>query len=346
MLIISILLVAAVLIFLLIIHELGHFVAAKKMGVIVEEFGLGYPPRIFGKKIKGTLYSLNLLPFGAFVRMLGEEKEIKKKGSFSSKPVWQRAVIVFGGVASFWLTAFLIFTLVASIWGMPRAVSDSFPGRAFVQVVHVAPNSPASRAGIEPGDIILGLDKIDDIQYFIKLYKGNEVVIKLKRGKKILEKHVVPRSLPPEGQGPLGVGLVRVSKIKSPWPEALWVGLKATTQRTFFIIDSLKSLLSRKRTVGLQVVGPIGVGAMMSQALGAGIDNFLLFTAMIAIWLAIFNLLPIPALDGGRLLFLGIEALRRKPLPRRWEERANGFFFLLLVVLMAFVTIKDIVKLF
>jgi len=348
--ILTIIIVLISLVILLILHELGHFLTAKKLGIGVEEFGIGYPPRLFGKKIGNTLYSINLLPFGAFVKILGEEKKVKDSRSFSERPIWQRSLVVLGGVVSFWLTAFIIFSLIAGIWGLPYAVSDNYSGKAFVQIVQVAKGSPAERAGIKAGDIIVGLNKVKDVQNFVDLYKGHEVIMTVKRGDKDLDFKLTPRLFPPKGQGSLGVALTRVSKIKSPWYKCWLVGAKVTIDKTIQIPlvlgKALGKLFVGEKTEEIQMVGPIGVGKMMTQALDVGIDNFLMFIAMIAVWLALFNSLPIPALDGGKFLFLIIEAIRKKPMDRQTEEKLNGIFFLLLIALMVVITVKDIVGLF
>jgi len=350
MLFISILIILAALIGLLVLHELGHFLTAKKLGVAVEEFGIGYPPRLFGKKFGDTLYSINLLPFGAFVKILGENKDIKDNRSFSERPVWQRVLIILGGVISFWLVAFLLFSLIAGIWGLPYSVPDSFSGKAFVQIVQVAKGSPADKAGIKAGDTITGLNKIGDIQDFVDLYKGQEISIGLKRGNQEFNAELTPRLSPPKGQGALGVALARVAKIKSLWYKCWITGAKVTVDKTIqmplLLGKVLIKAISGEKTEGVQMVGPIGIGVMMDQALNVGLDNFLMFVAMIAVWLALVNILPIPALDGGRFLFLLIEAVRGKPIPRNWEEKTNGLFFLLLIIIMVAVTVKDIMGLF
>jgi len=344
---------------LLILHEWGHFIVAKKLGVRVEEFGLGYPPRLISRKWGETVYSLNLLPFGAFVRIFGEDEKIEENRSFSAKPVWQRMLIVLGGVISFWLAAFIIFSLLSGIWGLPSFVSDDFAGEAAIQIIDVMPGSPAEKGGLLPGDFILGfksergmlaIDQIGQIQDLAKTNAGKEISLLIKRGKDIIEKKLIPRFSPPSGEGPLGLALVRVAKIKTKWYQAPLKGAEITVKKTIqiplFLADIFSKIFKKEKISGLQIMGPVGMGALMGDALKAGVDNFLLFLAMISIWMACFNMLPVPALDGGRFFFLIIEAIRGKPFPVKLEQRITTFFFLLLVFLMAFVTFKDITHLF
>ena len=234
----TILIIFFTLIAILILHELGHFIIAKKFGVRVEEFGIGYPPRIIGKKFGETVYSINLLPFGAFVRITGEEEVVKTSGSFSEKPVWQRALIILGGVFSFWLIAFLIFSFVSVIWGLPQAVSDDFIGEAQVQIIAISHNSPAEIVGIKAGDTILRskseetgileITQVEELQNFINSQKGKEVILTLKRGKEIFDVNLIPRVSPPKEEGAIGISLVRVSYFKSYWYTAPGKGIFLT----------------------------------------------------------------------------------------------------------------------
>ncbi len=358
------------------LHELGHFLLARKFGVKVEEFGIGYPPRIWGKKFGQTVYSLNLLPFGAFVRILGSEEASDSKNSFSQKSIWQRALILLAGVVSFWIIAFLIFVLIIGVGGVPTAVPDDFSQEGinpYVQIFQVSPDSPAFTAGLKAGDIIdklkvqseklgvvsmaepLGVEetetnKMEEVQGFIAEHKGEEITLYLRRGQQNLEISVTPRVNPPQGEGAMGVALVRAADLKYPWYQTPWQAAKLTVQQTkaipFALGRAIKEKMAGNKDSGLQFVGPIGIGQIMGQAINQGWGNFLTLMAMIAIWMAIFNLLPVPALDGGRLLFLAIEAIKRKPVNPKLEQRITAAFFFLMVALMAVVSIKDIIRLF
>ncbi len=354
----TILIVIISLVLLLTIHEFGHFILAKKFGVEVEEFGIGYPPRLFGKKIGETFYSLNLLPFGAFVKIKGEEGQIEDSRSFPEKPIWQRALIVLGGVVSFWIVAFIIFSLISGVWGLPTAVSDDFPGESNVQIVGVSKDSPALKADLKMGDIIrelkienekLGISKIKEIQEFSETHKGEEIVLTIQRGGEISEVSLIPRVSSPEDEGAIGVALVRVSKVKYSWSKSLYIGAVVTYQKTIQIPIVLggvfRNFLKGEKTEGVELMGPIGVVDVMGQALNTGVDSFLILVAMIAVWLALFNILPIPALDGGKLLFLIIEGIRKKPISQKIEQGITIFCFVCLLVLMFVVTIKDVLNL-
>jgi len=372
MLFITIIIILFSLVVLTALHELGHFLLAKKFGVKVEEFGIGYPPKIFGKKFGQTLYSLNLLPFGAFVRILGEEEASNSRDSFTQKPIWQRALILLAGVVSFWLVAFLILIFIIGFGGVPTAVPDDFfqtGVKPFVQIIQVSPGSPAEEAGLKPGDTInklkvkseklkvkkveeeVSITKAREVQDFVAEHKGEEVIISLQRGEDILGLSLIPRINPPQGEGAMGVALARVAYLKYPWYEAPFQSAKLTWQQTkampLVLVKAIKDKITgNKAAMSLQLVGPIGIGQIMGQAMHQGWSNYFMLIAMISIWMALFNLLPIPALDGGRLLFLGIELVRRKPLNHKLEQKIIGAFFFLLVVLMVIVSVRDIVKLF
>ncbi len=366
--ILIILIVFFTIVALLTLHELGHFLMAKKFGVKVEEFGFGYPPRICGKKIGETIYSINLLPFGAFVKMMGEEKKVEHSKSFSRKPLWQRGLIIIGGVVSFWLIGIVIFGILAATWGLPTSIPDDFNGalrRVQVQIAAVDPNSPAATAGIQMGDTITemksqnallqpakveNIDKVGQVQDFTREHLGQEIILTVERGKELFEISLTPRISPPEGEGAMGIALARVAKLKYPWYKAPFQGVLVASQQTVQIPIILGTVLVRairgEKVQGVRMIGIVGLGDLMGQALKRGFDNFLMFVAMISIWLALFNLFPIPALDGGKLLFLAIEGARRRPVSQLIEQKITAVFFFLLVGLMIFVTIKDIARLF
>lgn len=343
------------LIGLMVFHEFGHFILAKKFGARVEEFGIGYPPRVFGVRIGETIYSLNLIPFGAFVKVFGEETGIEDYHSFAGKPMWQRFFIVLGGVISFWVVSVVILSLVAGIWGLPTEVDDSqIVVNPKVHIAQIMPSSPAKEADLRIGDIILGFEKISDFQEFVGLNKGKEITLTIKRSKDNLEKKIIPRVLPPEGQGALGVGLTRSGLAKYFWYQSPLRGVMATYDLTLSILKGwilgLKSMLGLvKLPEGLKIelMGPLGIFDLLREYFAMGINYFLFLVALISIALALANILPIPALDGGKLLFLTIEAVRRKPINHQLEQKITSVFFALLIILMIFVTVKfDIPRLF
>jgi len=341
--VLSILITFISLIGLIILHELGHFIFAKKFGVKVEEFGIGYPPRIFGKKIGETVYSINLLPFGAFVKILGEEEKLDDPRSFNKKPIWQRTLIVLAGVVSFWLISFLIFSLV------PTGVTVSL----------IRDNSPAALSGLVEGDIIeeikvdnreYSIFKIEEAQRIINQNRGKGINLIVLRGKEKKEISVIPRISPPPGEGALGIGLsYGPSQRNYPLYQIPIKGFLRTTEFTFEVIKGWVSAISnivKGRPTNVQVMGPVGIFSLSAEILKLGTKYFLLFLSLISIYVALFNILPIPALDGGKLLFLGIEKFKGKPVNPKIEQNITAVFFALLVVLAIWVTIKDITRLF
>lgn len=370
---ITILIVFFSLILLIILHEFGHFIVAKRFGVKVEEFGIFLPPRLIGKKIGETIYSLNLLPFGAFVKLFGEEGTVEDYRSFSGKPIWQRVLIVAGGVVSFWVVSAILLSIVMGL-GTQVAVSDQENGTLAspkVQIAAVAPNSPAEIAGIKLGDTIkkfsifpegeqvpygagnfqFSINKVKELQELTEQYKGQEVTLTIERGKEIFEVSLIPRSSPPPGEGAMGVALVRIAVKSYPWYEAPVKGVETTIKLTGAIIAGLAEVFGslfqgKGLPPGAELMGPVGIGTLMAQVAKLGINYYLHFIAVISIYLAVFNILPIPALDGGKLVFLGIEKIRKKPVSEKVEKNITTFFFGLLILLMIWVTIKDITRLF
>jgi len=361
---------------LIILHELGHFLLAKKFGVKVEEFGIGYPPRIFGKKFGETIYSLNLLPFGAFVRLPGEIERIEdynppttlppppEEGGpsriFSAQPVSKRAIIALGGVLSFWIMAAIIFCIVFNL-GARVAIEDEENFNLAdpkVQIVTISPDSPAQIAGLEVGDAIknfsifnlqFSINTIKELQELTEKYKGQEITLTIERGKEVFEISLIPRVSPPEGEGPMGVALLRTAIKKYPWFISPWQGILATGNLTLAIIKSYGQAVSnvfKGLPSGVQLMGPVGTLHLLTQAGQLGVSHFLQFFGLISIYLALFNVLPIPAVDGGKLLFLGIEAARKKPVSPKTEQKITTFCFSLLVALAIWVTIKDISRIF
>ncbi|MBD3207891.1 MAG: PDZ domain-containing protein [Candidatus Nealsonbacteria bacterium] len=348
------------LIGLIILHELGHFVLAKKFGVKVEEFGLGYPPRLVGKKIGETIYSINLLPFGAFVKMPGEIGKSNDPRSFSQQSVGKRIWIAFGGVLSFWIVAAILLSVVF-FNGAPVVVTEEMGPQISnpqVLIAEVAPESPASNAGLAAGDVIkelrigeesFSIDSITRVQEITDAHKGESLTLVVQRGEETKDFSLVPRSSPPSGEGPMGVALVRVGIRRYSWYLAPLKGLEATARMTLAVIQGYASALRNLvigEPSGVQMVGPIGVFEMLSNTQELGLSYFLNFVSVIAIHLAIFNLLPIPAVDGGKMMFLMIEGIRKKPLPEGLEQKITAFSFLLLLCLMIWVTIQDITRLF
>jgi regulator of sigma E protease len=349
--ILTILVAFVSLIALIVLHEFGHFILAKRFGAEVEEFGIGYPPRLFGKKIGQTLYSLNLLPFGAFVSIRGEQGGIEDYRSFTGKPMWQRYSIVLGGVVSFWVVAGIILSIVAGVWGLPKAVSDEDNHNLInprIQITRILPDSLAKEAGLKIGDVIVGFDKVASFQEFIKANRGREIKLTIKRGKDIWEKKIIIK------EDILGVELARVVLKPYSWYQAPIGGIAAVGNLTVNVVRGwilgLKNVFGISELpegVKMEFMGPLGIFDLLREYFAWGINYFLFLISLIAVALALANILPIPALDGGKIVFLTIEAIRKKPVNRRLEQRITSAFFILLIILMIFITIKfDIPRIF
>jgi regulator of sigma E protease len=345
---------------LLVLHEFGHFILAKLFKVKVEEFGIGYPPKIIGKKFGETIYSLNFLPFGAFVKILGEEKKIESLRSFSEQPLLKRILIAFGGVLSFWIFSAILLSFTFNL-GTLIAIEDTTDSNLInpkVQIAQVSANSPAYLSGLRPGDTIkqfkisdlqFPISKIKEVQELTEKYKGQEITLTIERGKDVLDIKLTPRVSPPQGEGAMGIALVRTVIQKFPLHQAILKGISGTLNLTWAVLQGYGQAVSniiKGLPSGVQVTGPVGIFYMVSEASQLGLSYFLNFIALICIYLAIFNLLPIPAADGGKLLFLGIEAVRKKPINQEIEQRINTAFFMAIIALSIWVTIQDINRIF
>ncbi|MEK7503793.1 MAG: M50 family metallopeptidase [Patescibacteria group bacterium] len=346
--VITILIALFSLVALMVIHEFGHFILAKKFGAKVEEFGVGLPPRIFGKKIGETVYSFNLIPFGAFVKIHGEEGGVEDYRSFTDKPIWQRFLIIIGGVVSFWVVSAVLLGIVSATWGLPQAVTDeeNYNFKEIkIQIAQVLPDSSAEAVGLKAGDILVGFEKVSDVQNFALANKGKEINLTVARGQDVFEKQIVP---------PMGVALTRTALRQYSWLSAPWQGVRVTSGMTANVVSgwiaALKNALGiAKLPSGLkmEMFGPIGILDLLGQYSKMGASYFFFLISYIAVAMALTNILPIPALDGGKMFFLAIEAIRGKALNCKIEQNITATFFVLLIVFMIFVTFKfDIPRIF
>lgn len=357
-------LVIATLVFLIVAHELGHFIAAKLLGVRVEEFGVGYPPRAFSLGTwGGTEYTLNWLPFGGFVRLFGEEQEHPRhgQGSFVDAPRWRQAVILVAGVTVNAIVAWLLFAGALSL-GIPRTVESPEPGMSTRLVVsHVVPGSPADVAGLAVGDSILSMEDERGVQLieltpdaavdYIRDRGGKRIAIAFVHGDATTTAFAIPaNAILPEAAGrpALGVGLALVTSDKASVSSALADSIPLTLQQFKDVGRGLWQIISDalggKPDIS-QVVGPVGIVSYVHQAEKNGFGYVLMLAGFISVNLAIVNLVPIPALDGGRLFVLGLEALMRRPAPKLAIQLINTLGIALVMILMVAVTYNDIVRL-
>lgn len=351
----TLLFVILVISLLILVHEWGHFYSARKLGVRVEEFGFGFPPRILSRVKNGVRYSVNLFPLGGFVKIFGEHGEGEEdKASFISRPIWQRFIILAAGVFMNAALAWVLFS-VGSALGVPRIAGEEATGIP-VSVVGVLPGSPAERAGIKFGDKILEMRSPDlslrvesekDVRDFTLAYRGENITVAVSRGSEIHEIKVTPRAQVPEDEGPLGIALGRLVVKQVSWYLAPVEGVRMLAQSSiltlqgFFMI--LKELVFEGRT-GVAVSGPVGIFSFAQDSRALGISFFLQFMGILSVNLAILNFLPIPALDGGRILFLVIEKLKGKRINPAVENVVHMIGFVLLILLMILVTYRDIAR--
>lgn len=356
-----VLLVIAILVVLIITHELGHFIAAKLSGVTVQEFGVGYPPRafLFGAW-GGTEYTLNWLPFGGFVRLYGDEGEDRHgRGSFTDASRGRQAVILIAGVAMNLLLAWALFA-VALHMGIPQAVSMPGPGVALI-VSDVVPGSPADAARLKPGDQLLGvMDQAgaapseltpSSIANFVDARGGQTVLISYLRDGATTSAAVIPADavIPGQaGRAAIGVGLVFVSSQPLAWHEAIAAAFPEMWNSFVRVAESVLSMIGQALTGSLDlsgVVGPVGLVSVVNDAAATGAAQVLALAGFVSVNLAVINLIPIPALDGGRLAIVGIEAAMRKPAPKLAIHLLNLVGLALIIVLMVVVTYHDIAHL-
>ncbi|MFA6973747.1 MAG: RIP metalloprotease RseP [Parcubacteria group bacterium] len=353
---------------LIFVHELGHFVTARRNGIKAEEFGFGFPPRAFGflkdektgkwKFIPGnrevtsknTLYSMNWIPLGGFVRIKGEGGDNKGDAdSFAAKGAWPRIKVLAAGVIMNFIFAWFLIAIALMI-GVPHEFANIIDPNSEIVVSQVSPDSPAERAGLKVGDQIISdqgavqVKNENDFLAYINAKKGQEIVLNIERNGQSLDFKLTPRVDVPEGQGPIGIAFGGGIK-NYVWYDAIWKGflgviyLIGLTLFTLFIV--VKNLLLGQ-AAGIEVAGPVGIFKLTGQAVQFGLVPTILFTSILSINLGIINALPIPALDGGRILFILIEKIKGRPVQQKTEQLLHTIGFILLIMLMVFITVREV----
>ncbi|MFA6999732.1 MAG: RIP metalloprotease RseP [Candidatus Paceibacterota bacterium] len=379
----SIIIFIVILLVLVVSHEFGHFIVAKMNKIRVDEFSFGFPPRIWGKKIGETTYNLNALPFGGYVKIYGEnldeadfvevgfldkdktpEKVEEESRSLAYKPKYIQALVLVAGVVMNFLVAWLLLS-VGFMSGLPSSVGMA-PKGAIVEnqaltITSVLSGSPAEISGIKIGDKILSLDTPTDstkllssnfgaesVQTFVKNHNGQEINVSLVRGKEPINIKVTPKINKTGDSVMIGISMDTIGTLKLPIHKAVWEGLKLTSDLTVGTAVGFYKLISNA-VIGKgdmsAVTGPIGIVGAVGDAAKFGFIYLLSFTALISVNLAVINLLPFPALDGGRLLFLLIEKIKGSRIKPQIANWVNMIGFGLLMLLMVFITYHDIVKL-
>ncbi len=368
----AIILFLIVLVVLILVHELGHFLVAKASGVRVDEFGLGFPPRMIGFKYGETIYSLNWIPFGGFVKIFGENPDDDSisgpsaKRSLVNKPKWIQVLVLIAGIAFNVIFAWLIIS-IGFMTGLPSSIS-SYPNAHFtdakVVITDVLPGSPAEKAHLKSGDAILSLHTgtsqagqillvngentdVAAVQKFIADSAGKPITIEIAEGKTKSSVVATPITGVVNDKAALGVGLDTIGTLRLPIFQALYQGAILTAGLTETIAVGLgtflKNLVIAKADLA-QVTGPVGIVGLVGDAAQLGFIYLLSFTAFISINLAVINLLPFPALDGGRILFVIIEAIKRSPINPKVANMLNTIGFGLLIILMLVITFHDLLN--
>lgn len=333
----SVIIFFSVLSLLVLVHELGHFLAAKKAGIRVEEFGIGLPPRIIGIRRKETIFSMNLLPFGGFVRLTGENEEVNDEKSFSQKPPLKRGLVLTAGVFCNIFLGFLIF------WGLFVKGAPSISEKVVIQEVQTG--SVAEQVGIQNNDVILSIDGqvlglATEVSSYIEENSGKEIAVKVNRDGQELVFSAIPA---PQ----LGIIISNFSIEKLPFFKA---GLRALQEIGTILLTMIlgifilvKNFLVQKPVLR-EIAGPIGIAQMTSQAANMGTVFLFQLIAFLSVNLGFVNFLPLPALDGGRIIFVLFEGLTKKKINPKIERTIHGIGMAALLVFLCLISVQDIIR--
>lgn len=350
---ITVLIFLAALSILVLVHEFGHFIMARMFGVSVEEFGIGFPPRATGKVFGKTLYSLNWIPLGGFVKLKGEQGEAKNDpDSFASKSVWKRMVIVVAGVVMNFLFAIVILTIGFS-FGIPQPIrgiqSDAQIRDEKIIITSIFPDSPAVQAGMKTGDVLESIDgevirDMKKFQKYIQEKKGQSVSLGVARGKEKFSFAVSPRDIPQAKYVGIGIAFEDVGIVSYPVHVAFIEAIRLSIAMCGQILSLIGSAIQHLTVSAF--MGPVGVAASTGAVAKLGFSYLVSLVVQLSLGLAMFNILPFPALDGGRALFIVIEKIRRKPVSPNLENMFHTVGFFLLIALVLLVTVQDVRRLF
>jgi len=351
-----------VLSILVFIHELGHYTVARLIGVKVEEFGFGLPPKIWGKTIKGTVYSINWLPIGGFVRLAGEDEDpeephpkvskAKKKQYFWARSKKERGAILLAGVTMNFLLAVCITTFLLT--------QGIYETKGRIHIDDITAGSPAEMAGLVKQDIITRVASVADSSVaksvvvpkdlidFVKVHTGEQLTVSIVRSGTPLSVTLIPRTEYPKGDGPMGVAVSDLELVKYPLSSAPFVAVKVNVLRARDMVTGLGTLIVRivhREPIGDDVAGPIGIAKFTGQAVKFGWKAVLEFMSILSLNLAVINVLPFPALDGGRLLFVFAEKFLGRKIRPAFERSTHQIGMMLLLILIVLISINDILKL-
>lgn len=354
--ILTVIIFLVILALLVFIHELGHFIAAKISGVRVDEFSIGFPPRIFEKTFGETKYSIGCVPFGGYVKIFGEDGEEGDR-AFTKKSRLIQVFILISGIIGNIILGWLLFS-IALMSGLTLSAGDApmqYMSNERVTITEVLPNSPASKIGIVSNETIVSINSkipnsIDGVQNIIANSNGSPISLVVKdSSNQIKNISIIPEKGIIGNDYGIGVALDQVGEAYLPPFLALYDGARLTKNTIENIVSGFGQIITdgfKGQNDLSDVSGPVGIARLVGQAEHIGFAYLLSFTAFISLNLAIINLVPFPALDGGRILFVAIEAIRRKNISAKVTNIVNSVGFGILILLLIVVTIKDIWNIF